>query len=246
MKKYGILLLIVLFGFSACKQTNRIKQQKANLIEKPNLKLSSDIMTPEVLWSFGRLSDIQLSPDGKTLVYGVTYYSKKQNKGNRELYSIGVDGKNLKQLTHTPGSEYNALWRPDGKKIGFLSARNGSMQLWEINPDGSDPIQISHFKGGITGFKYAPDGKKILFTAEVKIDKTPRDIYPDLPKTTGRIYTDLMYRHWDTWVDSYSHIFVASYDGSSLKKIVLNWLYSSTISWPRQDFKAGLKGTHWT
>jgi len=85
--------------------------------------------------------------------------------------------------------------------------------------DGSDPVQISHFKGGITGFKYSPDGKKVLFTAEVKLDKTPRDIYPDLPKTTGRIYADLMYRHWDVWVDSYSHIFVANYDGKSLTNI---------------------------
>jgi len=138
MKKYVIFLLVILIGFSACNQKSLVKQPNPKLIEKPHLKLTSDLMTPEVLWSFGRLSDPQLSPDGKTLVYGVTYYSKVQNKGNRELYRIGVDGKNLKQLTHTAGSEYNAVWRPDGKKIGFLSPRSGSMQIWEMNPDGSE------------------------------------------------------------------------------------------------------------
>ncbi|VAW30622.1 Prolyl oligopeptidase family protein, partial [hydrothermal vent metagenome] len=114
MKKYALILLSLILSLSV------YSQKQAGIIEKPHLKLKSDVMTPEVLWSFGRLSDPQLSPDGKTLVYGITYYSKKQNKGNRELYSIGVDGKNLKQLTHTPGSEHNAVWHPDGKKIGFL------------------------------------------------------------------------------------------------------------------------------
>ncbi len=188
-------------------------------IEKPHLILKSDRLTPEVLWSFGRLSDVQLSPDGKTILYGVSYYSKRQNKGNRELYISDIASKKETQLTKTVVNEYNALWRPDGKKIGFLSAESGSVQLWEMSPDGSHKVQISNIKGGITGFKYAPDQSKILFTKEVKINKTARDIYPDLPKTTGRIINDLMYRHWDTWVDSYSHIFVADYNGNNLKNI---------------------------
>ncbi len=245
MKKYFLFLLVATLSLTACQQTKPVKNQaKAKLIEKPQLKLKSDIMTPEVLWSFGRLSNPQLSPDGKTLVYGVTYYSKVQNKGNSELYRIDTDGKNLKQLTHTAGSEYNAIWRPDGKKIGFLSPRSGSMQIWEMNPDGSDPVQISHFKGGITGFKYAPDGKKLLFTAEVKLNKTPNEIYPDLPKTTGRIYTDLMYRHWDKWVDSYSHVFVADYNGHSLKNIA-DIMKGEQYQCPLQPF-GGMEQINWT
>ncbi len=207
-------------------------QNATGIIEKPNLKLSSDIMTPEVLWSFGRLSDVQLSPDGKTILYGVTYYSKEQNKGNRELYITDIKSKKVTQLTFTPEGEYNAQWRPDGKKIGYLSAKSGSMQIWEMNPDGTGKVQISDIEGGVTGFKYAPDMSKILFTKEVKLDKTVRDIYPDLPKSSGRIYTDLMYRHWDTWVDSYSHIFVADYNGNKLGKttdIMLNEPYESPM-----------------
>ncbi len=214
MKNSWIILLIL-----GLLSSSLSAQKVPAPIEKPHLTLQSDVMTPEVLWSFGRLSDVQLSPDGKTILYGVSYYSKAQNKGNRELYTTDVASKKEMQLTKTAKSEYNALWRPDGKKIGYLSSKSGSMQLWEMNPDGSNPIQISHIKGGITGFEYAPDQSKVLFTAEVKMDKTAREIYPDLPKTTGRIINDLMYRHWDTWVDSYSHIFVANYDGKSLQQV---------------------------
>lgn len=239
----SLIALTTLWQCSTKQQTEHKKTSKV-LIQKPQLKLNSDLMSPEVLWSMGRLSGIQLSPDGKTLLFGITYFSKKQNKGNRELYSMNVDGSNFKQLTHTYGSEYNAIWRPDGKKIGFLSTQNGSMQIWEMNPDGSNPEQISNFKGGITGFKYSPDMKKILFTSEVRINKTTQQLYPDLPKTTGRIIHDLMYRHWDVWVDTYSHIFVADYNKNSISNpvdIMKNEPYSS----PLKPF-GGMDQINWT
>ncbi|HNY07270.1 MAG TPA: S9 family peptidase [Bacteroidales bacterium] len=189
---------------------------RTDLITKKNMKLNSNIMTPEVLWSFGRIGESVVSPDKTTVLFGVTYYDIQQNKGNCDLYTIGVDGKNLKQITSTPGSEYNATWRPDGKKIGFLSAQSGEMQLYEINPDGTDAKQISFINGGIDGFKYSPDMSKILYIQEVKVDKNTQDIYPDLPKASGRIMDDLMYRHWDQFVDTYTHIFVADYNENKI------------------------------
>ncbi len=218
MKKINILW-VVLFVFNLMTFSSGFSQN-SDVIGKPDLKLQSDLMTPEVLWSFGRLSDIQLSPDKQTLLFGVTYYSIKENKGNRDLYVIDLKSKKMTRLTKTPFGEYNALWRPDGKKIGFLSAESGSMQLWEMNPDGSGKQRITDVEGGITGFKYAPDQQKIMFTKEVKIEPTTRDIYPDLDKTSGRIITDLMYRHWDTWVDSYSHVFVADYNEKGIANVV--------------------------
>ena len=218
MKKFaGIIVILVLAGFYGCCPSQKKEAQKDTpIIEKKELKLKSDLMTPEVLWSFGRVSEPAVSPDKSTILYGITYYDIPQNKGNRELYTIGTDGKNLKRITQTKFSEYGALWAPDGKKIGFMSAESGSMQLWHMNPDGSERIQVSDVPDGITGFSYSPDGKKILYTREVANDKTVKNIYPDLPKSSGRIITDLMYRHWDSWVDTYSHIFIADYDGKKL------------------------------
>ncbi|MBN2614074.1 MAG: S9 family peptidase [Bacteroidales bacterium] len=246
MKKIllSAFLLVALFGLWQCSPQNKPEAPKQKPIEKPNLKLSSDLLTPEVLWSLGRLSDIQLSPDHKTLLFGVTYFSKEQNKGNRELYTIGVDGKNLKQLTFTPKSEYNAVWRPDGKKIGYLSSASGSMQIWEMNPDGSNPVQITHVDGDITGFKYAPDQKKILYTMEVKVDKNVHDMYPDLPKTSGKIFTDMMYRHWDEWVTTYSHIFVADYNGTGISNSV-DIMKGEPYESPMKPF-GGMEQINWT
>ncbi len=220
MRKFIIFLLAAgLVGSIACKRAeNKTDQNETPLIEKKEMKLTSDVMTPEVLWSFGRLSEQEVSPDKTSILYGISYYDVAQNKGNRELYTIGTDGKNLKRITTTRFSEYSAVWTPDGKKIAFMSAEKDGMQLWEMSPDGSNRVMISGIEGGITGFKYAPDGKKIAYTREVALDKTTKDIYPDLPLASGKIITDLMYRHWDSWVESYSHLFVADFDGSKLSK----------------------------
>ncbi len=169
-------------------------------------------LTPELLWQLGRVSDMQISPDKKTVLYGVTRYDLAENKGNRELFVCNMDGTNIINLTNSPGSEYNALWRSDGKKIGYLSSSTGDPQLWEMNPDGTAKRQVSFIEGGINGFAYAPDMKHILFIKDVKLDQTATDMYPDLPKADARIIDDLLYRHWDSWSDySYSHVFVADY-----------------------------------
>ena len=191
-------------------------QNEKAIIGKQDLKLTSDLMTPEVLWAFGRVSDPQASPDGKSVMYGVSYYSIEQNKGNRDLYLLELETNKVNQITQTAKSEFNALWRPDGKKIGYLSSESGSVQLWEMNPDGSEKIRISDIEGGITGFKYAPDQSKIVFTKEVPLVNKFESLYKDLPLATGRVLDDLMYRHWDEWVDTYSHVFVADYDGKQL------------------------------
>jgi dipeptidyl aminopeptidase/acylaminoacyl peptidase len=180
----------------------------------------SDVLTPEILWSMGRLGEVSVSPDNKQIAYSVSYYSVKQNKGNTAMYIMNSDGSNNKKLTNTDFSEYNIRWSPDSKKIGFLTAESGSMQLWEINPDGTGRKQISNIDGGISGFEYAPDQTKILYSTDLKLTETVKDIYPDLPLSSGRIINDLMYRHWDHWVDTYSHIFIADYDGKSISNSV--------------------------
>jgi dipeptidyl aminopeptidase/acylaminoacyl peptidase len=233
MKKFSLFLLLTTFLFSACEQKQEIKKEKEKIIGKPELTLTGDRMTPEVLWAFGRVSGQEVSPDGKTILYGVSYYSIEQNKGNRELYTVDINGENPKQITHSAKSEFNAVWRPDGKKIGFLTAESGTVQLWEMNPDGSGRTQISKIEGGITGFKYSPDQTKILYTKDIPIENKFADLYEGLPKASGRLIDDLMYRHWDHWVDTYSHVFYADYDGKKVgegKDIMEGETYNSPLS----------------
>jgi len=191
--------------------------QEGQLIGPSDKKLQSDVMTPEVLWSFGRIADVTVSPDEKKILYSATYYDIPQNKSNRELFTMNIDGGDVKQITRTAVNENAAVWTPDGKKIAFLSSENGTMQLWEMDLNGEDRKAVSAVEGGITGFIFSPDMKKILYSKEVKAGKTVKDLYPDLDKCNAKVIDDLMYRHWDQWVETFSHLFVADFDGSSFK-----------------------------
>lgn len=178
--------------------------------------IAQDRFSAETLWKLGRVSEMQLSPSEKTILYGVTWYDVDANKGNRDLYILDENAESPRKLTDSKGSETNGIWRPDGKKIGYLSAEGGSMQLWEMGINGEGKKQVSNIEGGINGFAYSPDMKHIVYTMDVKIEQEAKDIYPDLPLANALIYDDLMYRHWDNWHDyKYSHVFVASYmDGA--------------------------------
>lgn len=207
------LILGLLIVAAGCEP----KTEEPPLIEKKDLQLTSDIMTPEVLWSFGRVSDIRVSPDNATVLFGITYYDIDQNKSNRELYTIPAAGGEMERLTTTRASEFNAIWRPDGKKIGYISSEGGSLQIWEMNPDGSGKKQISSYDGDITGFKYSPDMTKISFTAEVKLhEKDLDELYEGLDKARGKVINRMMFRHWDRWVETFSHLFLADYDGEKM------------------------------
>ena len=244
MKKL-LYLLAALWFVASCKSPvqNQTEPDK-NIVSKKTLKLTSDVMTPEVLWSFGRISNVEISPDRKKILYSVSYYSIPENKGNKELFVMNTDGSDLKQITKTPGSEYDATWKPDGSKIAYMCAKSGSMQLWEMNIDGSNPVQISDVKDGITAYKYSSDLKKVLYTKEVKLDSTVNQKYPDLDKANARIVEDIMYRHWDSWIDSYSHVFVADYDGIKLSND-LDILDNDKYDSPLKPF-GGIEQINWS
>jgi len=212
------LLLAVVGLFLIIINLTQAQDKFATILSNSEQKLSSDIMTPEVLWSFGRITEMTVSPDEQTVVYAVRYFNIKLNKGQTDIYSVSVDGSKKKRLTESSDAKFGLKFRPDGKKIGYVSNRGGTMQVWEMNPDGSDLKQVSNVTDGVNDFKYSPDMTKVFYLKDVKIDKTVQDIYPDLPKANARIIDDLMYRHWDEWEDGlYSHIFISDYNGGNIK-----------------------------
>ena len=214
-----IMALAISAGMTACC-TNKAKEDNAPIIGKSEIKISDGIMTPEVLHSFGRVSDIRISPDKSRILYGVTYTSIEQNKTNRELFTMNIDGSDKQQITKSPKSEGNAVWVKNGKKIAFLSSESGSSQIWEMNADGTDKKQISDIEGGILGFSYSPDETKVLFIKNIPYYESIEKKYDDLPQSSGRVVNDLMYKHWDSWIEEIPHSFVADYDGSMLNNIV--------------------------
>src|ERR1035437_8122124 len=212
MKKYflPVILLALLYSSSCNKKPVVVKEA----VQQFNNQLTAEektggVMTPEIMWKFGRLGTFALSPDRSTVLYTVTDIDLKSEARRTNIFKIDLVGSNPVQLTADGGN--SPQWVNNGKSIAYVN--NG--KLCSMSADGSEQKVIT----GITDFEIfcvSPDGNRIYFTKRVKLDQTANEKH-NLPKAKVRIINDLMYRHWNYWNDySYSHIFVASFNGSTI------------------------------
>ena len=213
-RKIAILMISTGIVASSCSSNNNRENKEIKLITKSELQIPGKLLTAEAMHQLGKVGDPQLSPNGKEILYGVSYTSIEENRGNRELFIINVDGTSNRQITTTPKSEQNARWIDGGAKIAYLN----SGQLWVMDANGENQKQISNHKAGIFSFELSPDQTQILFMSEIPSVIKPTDEHPDLIKSSGRIIKNLMYRHWDHYVESTPRSYVASFDGKSIGK----------------------------
>ena len=166
-------------------------------------------MTPEVLLSLGRLSDPQISPDGKTVLYGVSYTSIEQNRSCRNLFIIPATGGEKIQLTRSGQSISCARWSKDGKYIWYLKGG----QLWKapfLGKELGKAVKMSSVPAGIEEFCLSPDEEHILYVSQVRSAvEIPSESDPLLSKAKAYATEDLMYRHWDHWMTEINHSFIA-------------------------------------
>ena len=203
-------------------------QDATDFIGKSDITLKSDLMTPEALWAMGRIGGHQASPDGKRIVYQVSYYSVKENKSHTVIYVMDADGKNNKMLTTSAKSESDAVWTANGQKIAFLC----DGQIWEMNADGSGRRQLTKDQTGIDGFIFSPDEKHVLLVKQIPFHEIIKQNPADLPKATGRLITDMNYRHWDEYVETIPHPFLANVTASGIgegKDIMQGEPYESPV-----------------
>ena len=179
--------------------------QDDTMIQKNNIRIDGDRITPEALWAMGRIGSYAASPDGKQIVYTVAYYSVKQNKGHHMLFIMDANGLNKNKLTTSAKNETDPAWIDGGKRIAFLT----DGQLWSMNPDGTDRRQLTHDTTEIEGYKFSPDGSKVILIKSIPYHGSIKKNPSDLPKATGRLASDLNYRHWDHYVESIAHPFIA-------------------------------------
>ena len=195
-----------------------IQAQEDVNIGKNNIKLTSRLMTPEALWAMGRIGTVEASPDGKQVVYQVGYYSVKQNKGHQVICIINADGKNQRQLTTSAKNETDPTWL-DTETIAYIS----DGEIWSVKIDGTERCQLSNTGGKIEGFKFSPDRLKVILVESIPFNDIIQKNPADLPKATGRRVTDLMYRHWDHYVESIQHPFLAE-----VKNVDGRWIVGNT------------------
>lgn len=214
--------------------------QAQPMIQKNNIKLSSNRMTPEALWAMGRIGTYAPSPDGKHIIYNVTYYSVKHNKSHHILYVIDADGKNQCQLTQTTKDETDATWLSNDK-VAFISEG----EIWSMNIDGSNRRQLSKTGGKVEGFLFSPDQKKIIIIKSIPYHGSIKENPQDLPKATGRLVTDLNYRHWDHYVESIPHPFLANVNDDGTIEKAIDILEGMPYECPMAPF-GGIEQLAWS
>ena len=169
-----------------------------------------------------RIADPQLSPDGKWIAYEVGVVDLGANKTVRHIWMVSAEGGEPRQLTRGDGSDTRPRWSPDVKSLAFISTRGGNSQVWILPLDGGDPRPLTSLSTEADGVTWATHGDTLLFTSQV---------YPDCldeacnaqrlkeaaeSKVKAQIFTELLFRHWDSWRDGrYTHLFAISAKGGT-------------------------------
>jgi dipeptidyl aminopeptidase/acylaminoacyl peptidase len=171
------------------------------------------------LIAFDRIADPAVSPDGTTVAFTVSSLDLDANRRQSDLWIVGMDGSDPKQLTSTPANHSGPTWSPDGRWIWFRSNRSGSSQVWKIPVDGGEARQVTQLPLDIGSFRLSSNGTRLAVSMEVFPGASPGETTRRLEeqsksKATGRLYDRLLYRHWDTWKDGRrSHLFVLTDGG---------------------------------
>ena len=232
------ILTLAVIAFTMLGST---KAQETEVIGKSNIKLNSRMMTPEAMWAMGRIGATEASPNGDKVVYQVGYYSVKQNKSHQVICIMDADGANNKQLTTSSKSETDPTWL-DAETIAFISGG----EIWTMKADGSNRRQVSKTDGNVEGFKFSPDHSKVIILKSLPFHEIIKKNPDDLPKATGRRVTDLMYRHWDHYVESIQHPFVFSVgDGFAIAGNGTDILEGEPYECPMEPF-GGIEQLAWS
>jgi dipeptidyl aminopeptidase/acylaminoacyl peptidase len=180
------------------------------------------IISFEDLAKVQRISGPQLSPDGKWIAYQVGVVDLAANKTVHHIWVVSAEGGEPRQLTRGDGSDTRPRWSPDGKSLAFISTRGGNSQVWILPLDGGDPRPLASLSTEADGVVWAGKSDQLLFTSQV---------YPDCPddgcnakrlkevadsKVKAQVFTELLFRHWDSWRDGrYTHLFAVAANGGT-------------------------------
>jgi dipeptidyl aminopeptidase/acylaminoacyl peptidase len=180
---------------------------------------SKRAITFKDLISVHRVSDPQISPDGRSVAYTVATPDLEANRTTSEVWLMAASGGDARQVTHG-GNNQRPRWSPDGKAVAFLLSRDGTTQIYTVAVEGGEPLRVTLLSTGADNELWSPDGKWIAFVSPVYPDcKTDecngqRISEKEMSKVKARVYGKLLFRHWTAWSDGRrSHLFVVAATG---------------------------------
>ena len=221
-----------------------VKEESKVNIGRSNIRLEDGKFTPEALWSLGRIGGVAVSPDGSKVAYQVSYYSVEENASHTVIYVMNDEGGDEKLLTRSASSEHSPAWI-DNEHIAFLKVTDGVQQVWRMDADGKHRSQLSFMDKDVEGFLFAPDLKNVILVMSVPNPLVKEKQYDDLPKASGMIADDLMFRHWDSWVTAVPHPFLAAFDGRRISADAVDLLDGEPFESPMLPF-GGVEQFAWS
>ena len=194
--------------------------------------------TPADLWKMKRVADPQLSPDGKWIAFVVTETDYEENKSNSDIWIVSSEGGDPKRLTASPKGDSHPRWSPCGKRIAFISGRDGSSQAWVIAVGGGEAGKLTEFPGGVSDLEWMPGGERLIFTGRTYLgvadldSVSARDKAVEDRKVSAKVHEHLMYRHWDTYEDGkVQHLFTIAAGGGDPVDITPELEYDALTYW---------------
>ncbi|MFN7923179.1 MAG: S9 family peptidase [Bryobacteraceae bacterium] len=180
----------------------------------------------ETMMKLVRISEHQLSPDGSTVAFTAQTVDVEKNSKPRQIYAMPLAGGTPRALTNEGTANFRPKWSPDSKRIAFHSSRGDSTQIWIMDADGSNQKKLTDIATETDGVIWSPDGKNLVFISEVYPDCTDASCNKRRldeeknSKVKARIYTSLLYRHWDSWRGARrKHLFVVPVEGGTPKDL---------------------------
>ena len=179
-------------------------------------------MTTDDLIAMDRLSDPQVSPDGRDLAFVVSELDLAADRRRTDIWTVAVAGGEPQRLTTHGASDFNPRWSPDGAHLYFLSTRSGSSQVWRLTVGSGQVTQVTELPLDASNLTVSPDGSHLAVSMEVFVDcltlactAERLDARARSPET-GQVYDGVFVRHWSQWEDGRrSHVFVLPATGGS-------------------------------
>ncbi|HZP67822.1 MAG TPA: S9 family peptidase [Rudaea sp.] len=185
-----------------------------------------------------RISDPQVSPDGKWVAYQLRQTDYANNKGVTSVWVQSLDAKDAKPRRlggRDLASAASPRWSPDSRYVYFLAKPvNGTtMEVQRLAVDAkpdAEPELVAPYAADINNFKLSPDGRQMLISVDVFpacaeafcTTKPEGKEINQTPKTSGTLYDKLFIRHWDTWADGKrSQLYIVDIDVDAARKSAL-------------------------